>query len=104
MLKGFVLLVSDITVTKRQEQILRATAAELAVSATRFRTLTQNAPVGIFETNKEGLCLFVNERWSLLAGRTFEEAADHGWSEALHPADRAGIFAEWSAFSRGGRP
>ena len=87
----------DITQRKNEQ-------AAIKLSEARFRTLTQNAPAGIFETDVRGGCTFVNEQWSLLAGRTSEEAAGNGWSEALHPEDRGAIFAEWAAFSQGERP
>jgi len=89
----------NIDITQRKHE-----QAAIGLSEARFRTLTQNAPVGIFETNAQGACTFVNERWSILAGRTSAEAAGNGWSEALHPEDRTIIFAEWTAFSQGLRP
>ncbi len=80
-------------------------AAESAVRASedRFRTLARHAPVGIFQTDAQGSCVYVNERWSALAGLTSAEAAGDGWNAALHPEDRVAIFAEWQAFSRGER-
>ncbi len=61
----------------------------------RFRRLATRAPVGIFETDAQGDCLFVNERWCELAGLSPEEAAGRGWVRALHPHDRDRVFAEW---------
>ncbi len=81
----------------------RAAEAAIRESEERFRTLAQHAPVGIFQTDANGLCRYVNARWSALAGLTPVEAAGDGWGAALHPEDRAGIFAEWAAFSCGER-
>ncbi len=86
-------------VTERREA-----EAGVRASEERFRTLTQNAPVGIFETDAAGRCQFVNERWSATAGLTMAEAAGDGWLAALHPEDRPAIFAAWEAFARGERP
>jgi PAS domain S-box-containing protein len=61
----------------------------------RFRQLATRAPVGIFETDAQGDCLFVNARWCELAGLAPGEAAGPGWSRALHPDDRDRVFAEW---------
>jgi PAS domain S-box-containing protein len=61
----------------------------------RFRRLATRAPVGIFETDSRGDCLFVNERWCELAGLSPNEAVGQGWVRALHPDDRERVFAEW---------
>ncbi|MDP3070747.1 MAG: PAS domain S-box protein [Opitutaceae bacterium] len=81
----------------------RQAEAELRASEARFRALALHAPVGIFQTDAQGACHYVNDRWSALAGLAPTEAAADGWSSALHPEDRAAIFAEWQAFSRGER-
>jgi PAS domain S-box-containing protein len=70
--------------------------AALRASEQRFRTLTSHAPVGIFQNDLEGNCLFVNERWCDMTGMTPEEARGAGWARALHPDDREWIFQEWS--------
>jgi PAS domain S-box-containing protein len=85
----------DVSERRRTEQALRA-------SELRFKTLAAGAPVGIFETDAEGNCLFVNRRWCEMAGMTPEEAAGRGWSGALHPEDRDRIFREWYASAAGG--
>ncbi len=74
----------------------------LRESERRFRTLTSLAPVGIFLTDAEGDCLFVNERCSEMLGMTPEEAAGRGWVRALHPDDRERIVTEWNAAAQTG--
>ncbi len=69
--------------------------AALGASELRFRTLTSHAPVGIFQTDSEGNCLFVNERWCEMAGMVPEEAKGMGWTRALYSEDRERIFNEW---------
>lgn len=75
----------------------------LAESERRFRALTTQAPVGIFETDSEGACLFVNDRWSELTGMAMTQALGTGWAEALHPEDRDRVFSEWTAATAAGR-
>ncbi|WDT82527.1 MAG: PAS domain-containing protein [Candidatus Manganitrophus sp.] len=77
--------------------------AALGASELRFRTLTSHAPVGIFQTDPKGSCLFVNERWCDMAGMTPEEAKGEGWMRALHPEDRERVFNEWYDAAKAGR-
>ncbi|MBX9767986.1 MAG: PAS domain-containing protein, partial [Bdellovibrionales bacterium] len=66
----------------------------------RHSRLIELVPSGIFETDKDGRCIFVNETWSRLAGLPFDQALDQGWVEAIHPDDRAKVFQEWEASVR----
>ncbi len=65
------------------------------VSEEGFASLAQALPVGIFRTDAQGHCLYVNQRWCQITGLTVEEAQQDGWTQALHPDDRERIFAEW---------
>jgi PAS domain S-box-containing protein len=65
------------------------------LSEQRYKTLTSHAPVGIFETDAEGNCLLVNERWCEMAGLSPEKAQGQGWVNALHPEDRDYVRREW---------
>ncbi len=87
----------DVTARKETEEALRA-------SELRFRTLTSQAPVGIFMTDREGNCLFVNEQWCEITGLTAEEARGPGWARTLHPDDRERISHAWYAAAEAGRP
>ena len=40
----------------------------------KFEALAIVEPIGIFETDEDGNCLFVNKRWQEIAGMTEEEA------------------------------
>ena len=77
-----------------EQKVLERTAA-LGESEARFRALATHSPVGIFQTDPEGTCLFVNERWSTLTGVTARKATGHAWGPTLHPDDRTRVLAAW---------
>ncbi|WP_309739788.1 PAS domain S-box protein, partial [Chamaesiphon sp. OTE_20_metabat_361] len=68
---------------------------ELQESRSRYRALVTSAPVGIFQTDVEGKCLFINQQCLELIGSTLAEALGDGWANTLHPDDRASIYAQW---------
>jgi len=76
----------------------------LEESQQRYRAMTEVSPVGVFRTDAEGRCLYVNERWCAFAGLTTEQAAGTGWSQALHPDDRERVFALWHEMVDEGLP
>ncbi len=60
-----------------------------------LRLLAQVAPVGIVQTDADGQCVFVNDRWCALTGTTAAQALGAGWSDALHPGDLERVTQEW---------
>jgi PAS domain S-box-containing protein len=87
----------DITDRMRAEERLRE-------SEGRFRTLASHAPVGIFQSNRNGDTVFVNESWCEMAGLTAEQARGAGWMSALHPEDCERVIAGWNDAVRKGVP
>ncbi|MEA5565860.1 PAS domain S-box protein [Anabaena sp. UHCC 0399] len=82
-------IVTDITAAKQVEQALRD-------SEHRYATLTANAPVGIFCTDLQGNCQYLNPKWEEMAGLPMAEALGLNWSQALHPEDRDLVVSQWS--------
>ena len=89
--------VLDITARVHAEQALRE-------SEERFRTLATAAPVGIFLTDIDGQCVFVNARWSEMTGTPTEDLLGCGWAEAVHPDDRQCVLDIWLQSTQHGEP
>ncbi|QTN23831.1 response regulator [Rhizobacter sp. AJA081-3] len=82
----------------------REAARAVARSEARFRELATTAPVGIFQTDSHGLCVYVNERWCTMAGMAPAEALGSGWMRAVHPGDRSRVQQAWLAGVEGHAP
>jgi PAS domain S-box-containing protein len=88
LLVGRAILVRSLSERQKTEEELRA-------SENRFRTLCEQAPVGIYETDAQGQCTYTNSRWSQMSGLSAAESLGHGWTKAVHPSDREGVFEGW---------
>ncbi|NEQ32696.1 MAG: PAS domain S-box protein, partial [Leptolyngbya sp. SIO4C5] len=85
----------------KQRQVIEKTLLE---SQSQYASLTEVVPVGIFRTDVEGNCLYVNERWCQIAGLTLAEALGEGWVQGLHPDDREIIYTEWTKAAQTRQP
>jgi PAS domain S-box-containing protein len=57
-------------------------------SEDRFYALANHAPVGIYYSDADGDCVFVNRKWLEYTGMTFNASLGKGWMKSLHPLDR----------------
>ena len=81
----------------------RKTVAALAESQRRFHALADVSPVGVYYTDPEGNCLYVNEKACEISGLSPLEAMGWGLSNALHPDDHETVTAEWRASAAANR-
>jgi diguanylate cyclase (GGDEF)-like protein/PAS domain S-box-containing protein len=59
------------------------------VHSIEFRTLAEDAPVMLWQTDIEGAIIFSNTKWKQFVGaRKVESEGGNAWYEALHPDDR----------------
>ncbi|NZA25637.1 PAS domain S-box protein [Luteimonas sp. SJ-92] len=84
----------DITEQRRTEQALRARTAEMAA-------INDAAPLGLFHTDAQGMCTYVNRTFEQLSGLDQAQALGQGWLAALHPDDRERVHAEWQRAAAG---
>lgn len=94
---GLSVLINDITERKKTEE-------KIAESELRFRTLTKDAPVGIFETDAKGLTTYVNQTWLNYTGLSYEEAIGDAWMYIIHPEDRKNQVSSWKAKTKNIEP
>ncbi len=88
---------------RRQAQVLQHTSERLQAGEDRFRSLSGAAPIGIFETDILGRCVYTNRRWQEITGLNPELALGDGWARAIHPDDQNDVFAEWIRATRSER-
>ncbi len=74
---------------------LEAANAALQQSETRFRLLSQLAPVGIVMTDLNGMFTFANVRWCELTGMTMAQALGASWPAGIHPDDVDRLTQDW---------
>jgi PAS domain S-box-containing protein len=92
-----------VSVVARDVTKLREAEMRVAESEHLFRTLAENAPVGIFQADTKGKCIYVNKRWCKVSGLTEEKSLQDGWMGAIAPGDREKIVAEWADAVSGNR-
>jgi two-component system, sensor histidine kinase and response regulator len=77
-------------------------AAALESSEAIVRALAAHTPLGIFVSDADGSCVYVNERWCELTGLTQAQALGDGWAAAIHPDDAERTLVEWAKASQTG--
>jgi PAS domain S-box-containing protein len=92
----FVALLSDVSERKDAEE-------ERGKVERRFRTLAEESPVGVYETDAEGRNVYLNRAGQAIVGLSQEEARGAGWHEAIHPGDRDRVLREWSTSIEAGQ-
>ncbi|MFQ5587324.1 MAG: PAS domain S-box protein, partial [Nitrospiria bacterium] len=79
------------------------TQKALRDSEARYRSIARISPVGIFRTDAQGRCTYVNQGWRRITGLSSEEAHGTGWVSALHPHDLKRVFGEWEQCAKENR-
>jgi PAS domain S-box-containing protein len=64
-------------------------AAVLQESEARFRTLANSGQTLIWTSGPDKRCDFFNQPWLDLTGRALAQELGDGWTEGMHPDDRA---------------
>lgn len=87
----------DITGRRAQELELRTKQAELAAA-------NDSSPLGLFHTDANGHCTYVNRTYEEISGLAGAEALGAGWARSVHPQDRLKVFQAWGQATRERQP
>lgn len=87
----------DITGRRAQELELRTKQAELAAA-------NDSSPLGLFHTDANGHCTYVNRAYEEISGLAGAEALGAGWAHSVHPQDRLKVFQAWGQATREHQP
>jgi PAS domain S-box-containing protein len=82
-------IIRDVTEAARARQAQERSEA-------RFRALVNFAPVGIFETDLEGRCVYANDWARRITGVSPEEVLGDGWRRHVHPDDLSQLTSQRS--------
>jgi PAS domain S-box-containing protein len=78
----------DVTEARRALQDLENTRNKLSL-------ILSLVPASIFQTDENGNCIYINERWTKMTGYTMEQALGTGWASFIHPEDRERTWTVW---------
>ena len=87
---GLLGLFTDISERRRAESDVRE-------SEERFRLMPDTAPVMIWVSGPDKLCIFFNQPWLNFTGRTLEQELGNGWAEGVHSDDLDRCFTTYSS-------
>ena len=73
-------------------------------SEERFRAMSDASPLGIFASDAQGRCEYVNAAYQKISGRSLAQMLGTNWSMTFHPEDRQRALAEWRAAARSQLP
>ena len=76
----------------------------LGFSEARFRAISDAAPLGIFVSDGQGLCVYTNAAYHDISGLSLDETLDSKWTTAIHPDDRQRVLTEWRDAAMGQDP
>lgn len=89
-----ILFASLKSTTQNAEKIAIEKTRELLESQKMWQALTEVSPVGIYLTDPEGNCTYVNSAWTQLTGVSATEALGFGWIAPIHPDDKKRVLTD----------
>jgi two-component system, sensor histidine kinase and response regulator len=81
------------------ERSVAERTAELSVSEERFRSLSTASPVGIFQLNLNGTCVYANHRMLEICDATAADLSGEGWLDRVYSEDRKELVGRWQGLT-----
>src|SRR5262249_50878164 len=72
----------------RLAEVEAALEREKLTAEDRFRDLMNAAPVMMWLSGPDAMCIFFNRLWLEFRGRRMEDEIGNGWTDGIHPDDR----------------
>jgi two-component system sensor histidine kinase/response regulator len=88
---------------EEMERIVGMRTRALQASEERFRKLSADAPIGIFETDTAGLCTYSNPHLQKIMGLPMAETMGDGWRKSIYSDDVGAVLTFWRDVVRDGR-
>jgi PAS domain S-box-containing protein len=85
-------------------RVIRPARRRAEENELRLASILQATPVGVYETDTGGKCVYANDQWRALTGRKSGETGDDGCPLAAHPDDRAAVSSAWESLMKEGTP
>ena len=83
------------SITHKAQAIADEKTKEVVEKNIIWKNLTETSPVGIYLTDKDGRCTYVNKTWSELTGLTLEQAQGEGWISSILNDDIDFVMKNW---------
>ncbi len=90
------------TVASKAKILAEKMTQEVHEKQKTWQVMTENSPNGIYLTDKDGACTYINPAWSKMTGLSMEQAKGYGWTKALHVDDTEKVVQHWKQFVEGG--
>ena len=74
---------------------IEVVSEQIKSTESKYRTLTEIAPVGVFHANKKGELTFINERLCEIFDLSEEEILGNGWQDSVHRNDMRLVEDQW---------
>ncbi len=81
---------------------LKEMVATIQSNEERFRLLSENVPMGVFQTDEDGVVIFTNTAWRRITGTSFRDSADKDWTHYIHAEERDELRNAWRAAMQDG--
>lgn len=89
---------------KKIDDAVQSIQTLVQLSQLRTRLVWASWPIGVFECDVSGKCIWVNEALMKIFGLRFDEMLDYGWLKGIDDLERSRVQSEWLLSVQNGFP